>query len=148
MAARGTAIGAFAARADLDAFLDAAARFAGDSEDPTLGAFLAFLKAADEEENGLDAGRVGESNSVKLMTIHASKGLEWPVVVVPGMSQALSKTGTLTVGTRVPRPRGGQSQVDGEPAQTALPAPRRRLRPAPAGRAGQGGAGRFRRALP
>jgi DNA helicase II / ATP-dependent DNA helicase PcrA len=102
VAARGTAISAFAARADLDAFLDAAARFAGDSEDPTLGAFLAFLKAADEEENGLDAGRVGESNSVKLMTIHASKGLEWPVVVVPGMSQALSKAGTLTVGTVFP----------------------------------------------
>ncbi|MET9065701.1 ATP-dependent helicase [Streptosporangium sandarakinum] len=102
VAARGTAVGPFAARADLDAFLDAAARFAGDSEDPTLGAFLAFLKAADEEENGLDAGRVGESNSVKLMTVHASKGLEWPVVVVPGMSQALSKAGTLTVGTIFP----------------------------------------------
>ncbi|WP_406312134.1 DEAD/DEAH box helicase [Streptosporangium sp. NBC_01639] len=102
VAARGTAVGPFAARADLDAFLDAAARFAGDSEDPTLGAFLAFLKAADEEENGLDAGRVGESNSVKLMTVHASKGLEWPVVVIPGMSQALSKAGTLTVGTMFP----------------------------------------------
>ncbi|MER6829791.1 UvrD-helicase domain-containing protein [Streptosporangium sp. NPDC000563] len=102
VAARGTAVGPFAARADLDAFLDAAARFAGDSEDPTLGAFLAFLKAADEEENGLDAGRVGESNSVKLMTVHASKGLEWPVVVVPGLSQALSKTGALTVGTVFP----------------------------------------------
>ncbi|WP_344979037.1 ATP-dependent DNA helicase [Streptosporangium fragile] len=102
VAARGAAVGPFAARADLDAFLDAAARFAGDSEDPTLGAFLAFLKAADEEENGLDAGRVGESNSVKLMTVHASKGLEWPVVVVPGLSQALSKAGTLTVGTMFP----------------------------------------------
>ncbi|MBB2913548.1 DNA helicase-2/ATP-dependent DNA helicase PcrA [Streptosporangium becharense] len=102
VAARGVAVGPFAARADLDAFLDAAARFAGDSEDPTLGAFLAFLKAADEEENGLDAGRVGESNSVKLMTVHASKGLEWPVVVVPGLSQALSKAGALTVGTVFP----------------------------------------------
>ncbi|MEV8630252.1 UvrD-helicase domain-containing protein [Streptosporangium sp. NPDC051023] len=102
VAARGSAVGVFAARADLDAFLDAAARFAGDSEDPTLGAFLAFLKAADEEENGLDAGRVGESNSVKLMTVHASKGLEWPVVVVPGMSQAVAKSGGLTVGTMFP----------------------------------------------
>ncbi|WP_449063902.1 UvrD-helicase domain-containing protein [Planomonospora algeriensis] len=102
VAARGSAAGPFAARADLDAFVDAAARFAGDSEDPTLGAFLAFLKAADEEENGLDAGRVGESNSVKLMTVHASKGLEWPVVIVPGMSQVLSKTGTPTVGTIFP----------------------------------------------
>ncbi|MFC4058256.1 ATP-dependent helicase [Planomonospora corallina] len=102
VAARHAGAGTFAARADLDAFLDAASRFAGDSEDPTLGAFLAFLKAADEEENGLDAGRVGESNSVKLMTVHASKGLEWPVVVVPGMSQALSKSGALTTGTVFP----------------------------------------------
>ncbi|WP_068926926.1 ATP-dependent helicase [Planobispora rosea] len=102
VAARGAAAGPFAARADLDAFVDAASRFAGDSEDPTLGAFLAYLKAADEEENGLDAGRVGESNSVKLMTIHASKGLEWPVVIVPGMSQALSKSGSPTVGTMFP----------------------------------------------
>ncbi|GAA3129812.1 ATP-dependent DNA helicase [Planomonospora alba] len=102
VAARHGGAGTFAARADLDAFLDAASRFAGDSEDPTLGAFLAFLKAADEEENGLDAGRVGESNSVKLMTVHASKGLEWPVVVVPGMSQALSSTGGLTTGTIFP----------------------------------------------
>ncbi|MBB5133872.1 DNA helicase-2/ATP-dependent DNA helicase PcrA [Thermocatellispora tengchongensis] len=102
VAAQAGPAGAFAARADLDAFLDAAARFAGDAEDPTLGAFLAYLKAADEEENGLDAGRVGESNSVKLMTIHASKGLEWPVVVVPGLSQLRSKSGALATGTVFP----------------------------------------------
>jgi DNA helicase-2/ATP-dependent DNA helicase PcrA len=102
VAAQSGAASPFAARADLDAFLDAAARFAGDAEDPTLGAFLAYLKAADEEEKGLDAGRVGESNSVKLMTIHASKGLEWPVVVVPGMSQARAKSGALAAGTIFP----------------------------------------------
>ncbi|PZG39886.1 ATP-dependent DNA helicase [Spongiactinospora gelatinilytica] len=102
VAARSGTASAFAARADLDAFIDAAARFAGDAEDPTLGAFLAYLKAADEEENGLDAGRVGDSNSVKLMTVHASKGLEWPVVVVPGMSQLHSKGGALTTGTIFP----------------------------------------------
>ncbi|MDF5755518.1 UvrD-helicase domain-containing protein [Spongiactinospora sp. TRM90649] len=102
VAARSGAASAFAARADLDAFLDAGARFAGDAEDPTLGAFLAYLKAADEEENGLDAGRVGDSNSVKLMTIHASKGLEWPVVVVPGLSQLTNKSGALTTGTVFP----------------------------------------------
>ncbi|GAA4098658.1 ATP-dependent helicase [Nonomuraea soli] len=94
--------GAFAARADLDAFQDAASRFAGDAEDPTLGAFLAYLQAAESEEFGLEAGRVGESNSVKLMTVHASKGLEWPVVVVPGMSQLLSSKGTVTTGSIFP----------------------------------------------
>ncbi|GAA4608015.1 hypothetical protein GCM10023195_30990 [Actinoallomurus liliacearum] len=73
------------ARADLDAFVDAAASFAGDAEDPTLGAFLAYLKAAETEEFGLEAGRVGETNSVKLLTVHAAKGLEWDVVAVPGL---------------------------------------------------------------
>jgi DNA helicase II / ATP-dependent DNA helicase PcrA len=102
VAARAGTVSAFAARADLDAFHDAAARFAGDAEDPTLGAFLAYLEAAESEEFGLEAGRVGESNSVKLMTVHASKGLEWPVVVVPGLSQLLSGRGTVTTGSMFP----------------------------------------------
>ncbi|YCK34572.1 ATP-dependent helicase [Actinomadura sp. ATCC 39365] len=102
VAARSGTAGAFAARADLDAFIDAAARFAGDAEDPTLGAFLAYLQAAESEEFGLEAGRVGESNSVKLMTVHASKGLEWPIVVVPGLSQLLSSKGTIATGSVFP----------------------------------------------
>jgi DNA helicase-2/ATP-dependent DNA helicase PcrA len=102
VAARNGSVGAFAARADLDAFLDAASRFAGDAEDPTLGAFLAYLQAAESEEFGLEAGRVGESNSVKLMTVHASKGLEWPVVVVPGLSQLVSSKGTIAIGSVFP----------------------------------------------
>jgi DNA helicase-2/ATP-dependent DNA helicase PcrA len=75
-----------AARADLDAFADAAAAFAGDANEPTLGAFLAYLTAAETEEFGLDAGQVGETESVKLATVHSAKGLQWPAVVVPGLS--------------------------------------------------------------
>jgi len=74
------------ARADLDAFADAAAAFAGDAELPTLGAFLAYLAAAETEEFGLEAGRVGTSDSVKLVTVHAAKGLQWAAVFIPGMS--------------------------------------------------------------
>jgi DNA helicase II / ATP-dependent DNA helicase PcrA len=74
------------ARAHLDAFADAAAAFAGDDEQPTLGAFLAYLAAAESEEFGLEAGRVGEGDSVKLATVHAAKGLQWPAVLVPGLS--------------------------------------------------------------
>jgi len=92
------------ARADLDAFIDAAATFAGDAEDPTLGAFLAYLKAAETEEFGLEAGRVGETNSVKLLTVHASKGLEWPVVVVPGLSYVPQKSGGPAKGSIFPSP--------------------------------------------
>jgi DNA helicase II / ATP-dependent DNA helicase PcrA len=82
-----------AARADLDAFADAAARFAGDaaqdgSGEAVLSAFLAHLSAAEDEENGLDPGAVGGADTVKLMTVHAAKGLEWPVVAVPGLARS------------------------------------------------------------
>jgi DNA helicase-2/ATP-dependent DNA helicase PcrA len=84
-----------AARADLDAFADAAASFAGDTaQDGTgeavLTAFLAHLAAAEDEEHGLDTGAVSGADTVKLMTVHAAKGLEWPVVAVPGMARSES----------------------------------------------------------
>jgi len=72
--------------ADLDAFADAAAAFAGDQDEPTLGAFLAYLAAAEDEEFGLEAGRVGDADSVKLATVHAAKGLQWAAVIVPGLA--------------------------------------------------------------
>jgi DNA helicase-2/ATP-dependent DNA helicase PcrA len=90
------------ARADLDAFVDAAASFAGDAEDPTLGAFLAYLKAAESEEFGLEAGRVGETNSVKLLTVHAAKGLEWEVVAIPGLVFLPTKDGAPGKGSVFP----------------------------------------------
>jgi len=75
-----------AARADLDAFTDVAATFAGDQPEPTLGAFLAYLAAAEQEEFGLETGRVGEADTVKLLTVHAAKGLQWPAIFVPGLA--------------------------------------------------------------
>jgi DNA helicase-2/ATP-dependent DNA helicase PcrA len=75
-----------AARADLDAFADAAAAFASDDEEPTLGAFLAYLTAAENEEFGLESGQPAGTSSVTLTTVHAAKGLEWDAVVVPGMA--------------------------------------------------------------
>jgi DNA helicase-2/ATP-dependent DNA helicase PcrA len=74
------------ARADLDKFTDQAASFAGDQPDATLGAFLAYLTAAQQEEFGLETGRVGEADTVKLLTVHAAKGLQWPAVFVPGLA--------------------------------------------------------------
>ncbi|MFG2005931.1 ATP-dependent helicase [Spirillospora sp. NPDC048911] len=103
------------ARADLDAFIDAAATFAGDAEDPTLGAFLAYLKAAETEEFGLEAGRVGETNSVKLLTVHASKGLEWPVVIVPGLSYTPQKSGGPAKGSIFPSPPANATRWTANP---------------------------------
>ena len=77
---------ASAARGHLDRFLDVAAEFTEAENAPTVTAFLAYLEAAADHERGLDTGRVGvPSNAVQLLTVHGAKGLEWPVVVVPGL---------------------------------------------------------------
>ena len=75
------------ARRNLDAFQDAAAGFLRTSQRVDILAFLSWLEAAAEEENGLDAPP-GEVNreAVQLLTVHASKGLEWDVVFVPGLN--------------------------------------------------------------
>jgi DNA helicase-2/ATP-dependent DNA helicase PcrA len=90
-----------AARADLDAFTDVAATFAGDQPEPTLGAFLAFLSAAQQEEFGLETGRVGDTDTVKLLTVHAAKGLQWPAVFIPGLA-AGEKSQVFPARPRVP----------------------------------------------
>ncbi|MDT4939755.1 MAG: ATP-dependent helicase UvrD/PcrA, partial [Pseudonocardiales bacterium] len=73
-------------RAHLDRFLDVAADFAHEADEATLTAFLAFLEAAEEEENGLEAGEVVvDAERVQILTVHAAKGLEWDLVAVPGL---------------------------------------------------------------
>lgn len=78
--------GAERGRAHLDALQGVAADFAQSADQPTLGAFLAWLGAAQAQEDGLDLPvRPKDPTAVQLITVHGAKGLEWDVVAVPGL---------------------------------------------------------------
>ncbi|MEV6351478.1 ATP-dependent DNA helicase [Streptomyces hydrogenans] len=72
-------------RETLGNFLDVAAGFASLDGEASLLAFLGFLRTAVRFEKGLDNALPGGENTVKVLTAHKSKGLEWDVVAVPGL---------------------------------------------------------------
>ncbi|NUS72273.1 MAG: ATP-dependent helicase [Corynebacteriales bacterium] len=79
-----------AARAHLDAFAQVVADFDNAAEHPTLSALLAYLAAAERTERGLQAGQVEVTEgAVQLLTVHGSKGLEWDIVAVPGLTSGV-----------------------------------------------------------
>ncbi|MEQ6903767.1 UvrD-helicase domain-containing protein [Nocardioides sp. YIM 152588] len=75
---------AAARRENLDHFVRAVADFTSVDGQQSLPALLAWLEAEDEMGEGLDVATPSESDSVKLLTVHRAKGLEYDVVFLPG----------------------------------------------------------------
>ncbi|MDQ0709431.1 DNA helicase-2/ATP-dependent DNA helicase PcrA [Arthrobacter woluwensis] len=75
------------ARRNLEAFTDQVLQFNRSNERVDLLAFLSWLEAAAREENGLAAAPPEpDPEAVQILTVHASKGLEWDAVFVPGLN--------------------------------------------------------------
>jgi DNA helicase-2/ATP-dependent DNA helicase PcrA len=100
------------ARQNLSTFLDRVAAFAPVDGNPSLPAFLTYLDAVESAAEPVEAVQPAPDDSVKLMTVHMAKGLEFPMVVVAGLSAGLTRDGSPRYGifpdARVADPRRAQ----------------------------------------
>lgn len=70
----------------LAAFVAAASEYTDVDGDGSLVGLLAYLDAEREHGTGLEQAVVSDADSVKLLTIHKAKGLEWELVVLPALA--------------------------------------------------------------
>lgn len=84
---------AASAKRNVTNFLSVVANFAPVTGEPSLGAFLSYLDAAEDVEETLDLPTDVAGDSVKLMTVHQAKGLEFEVVFIPCVSARVNDQG-------------------------------------------------------
>ncbi|WP_420175387.1 UvrD-helicase domain-containing protein [Luteococcus sp. OSA5] len=83
-------------RSQLATFVDAVAEYVDVDGDASLGGLLAWLDAELDHGAGLDQATPSERNSVKLLTVHRSKGLEWDVVYLPALVEGVFPSDRVT----------------------------------------------------
>ncbi|MGH2703719.1 MAG: UvrD-helicase domain-containing protein [Actinomycetota bacterium] len=102
-------------RMNLTSFLGSVSNFDPISGDPSLGAFLAYLDAAVEVDETLDLAAPAGGDSVKLMTVHQAKGLEFEAVFIPGVAARCNDQGekvdSVFPDTRTSSPAGSPGQL-------------------------------------
>ena len=65
---------------------DAIASYAEDDRFASLSGLLAYLAAEEQFNDGMEVSTPSTADSVKLLTVHKAKGLEWHTVFVPFLS--------------------------------------------------------------
>ncbi|MCL3819962.1 ATP-dependent DNA helicase [Aeromicrobium wangtongii] len=65
---------------------DAIAAYAEEDRFASLSGLLAYLAAEEEFNDGMEVSTPSTADSVKLLTVHKAKGLEWHTVFVPFLS--------------------------------------------------------------
>ena len=71
-------------------FLDAVAAYSETDRYASLSGLLAYLSAEEQYNFGMEVSTPSEAESVKLLTVHRAKGLEWHTVFVPLMTPVLA----------------------------------------------------------
>jgi len=74
---------------NLEQFLQLAWQFSSDSR-CDLSHFLSYLYLMSEQSGPISGVRSGAGKGVRIMTVHASKGLEFPVVVLANMGRKVN----------------------------------------------------------
>ena len=104
----------------LDKFADIVREFS-NLPNASARSLVDYLRAAYAEEGGLEPGEVQKKlNTVQILTVHKSKGLEWDIVAVPGAtrnyfadaSRPSSESSWTHNASRIPTELRGDSEPD------------------------------------